>query len=114
MNLGRVPMLRDQIRTVQPSPEPQRTPKPYPQAMRMPDIHIPSLHRKATVLRKSEGFRKPSKADILVTAELEIALEECKHKVERIAKDCKVRNRKFRYAERTSAVGYLFTFFSSA
>jgi len=34
---------------------------------------------------------------LLVTDELDAAIEECKAKVERISKDCRARNRKFRF-----------------
>jgi hypothetical protein len=35
---------------------------------------------------------------LLVTGELDAAIEDCRRKVERISKDCRAKNRKFRYA----------------
>ncbi|GLB44576.1 putative peptidase C2 family protein [Lyophyllum shimeji] len=45
-----------------------------------------------------ESFVQP-KPGLLVTAELERAIEECKAKVERIVKECRAKNRKFRDIE---------------
>ena len=41
--------------------------------------------------------QQPEKTGRLVTAELESALKECKETVDRISKDCRAKNRKFRY-----------------
>lgn len=38
------------------------------------------------------------KPGLLVTDELDAAIEECRRKVERISRDCRAKNRKFRYA----------------
>jgi hypothetical protein len=40
--------------------------------------------------------QRPEKAGLLVTTELNNALEECKARVARIAKDCRAKNKKFR------------------
>jgi hypothetical protein len=40
--------------------------------------------------------QQPEKAGLLVTNELEKALEYCKTKINRISKDCRMRNRRFR------------------
>ena len=47
---------------------------------------------------KAKFEQKPEKAGLLVTAELNNALEECKAKVARISKECRAKNRKFRCA----------------
>ncbi len=46
--------------------------------------------------------QQPEKAGRLVTGDLEQALKECKEKVARISKDCRARNRKFRYVASSS------------
>jgi len=62
-------------------------------------------HQKARAARKPPTKAQPSKATfsqqekrgaLLVTAELDKALEECKSRVSQIAKECREKNRKFR------------------
>ena len=45
---------------------------------------------------KGKFEQNPENAGLLVTAELSNALEDCKAKVARIAKECRAKNRKFR------------------
>jgi len=54
----------------------------------------------------SNGFTSTSipttprnQVGVLVTAELDKALKSCKEKVERIARDCRAQNKKFRYVQ---------------
>jgi len=51
---------------------------------------------KAIPIRKA-SFREKDRAGLLVTSEFDKALEECKSKVARIAKECRAKNRKFRF-----------------
>jgi hypothetical protein len=49
--------------------------------------------------QKAKFEQEPEKAGLLVTAELNNALEDCKTKVAWISKECRAKNRKFRCAE---------------
>ena len=49
-----------------------------------------------TTTSKSSASTPSTQVGLLVTAELEEALKRCREKVERISKECKAGNRKFR------------------
>ncbi|THU75445.1 cysteine proteinase, partial [Dendrothele bispora CBS 962.96] len=53
----------------------------------------------AVPLSQTTFVQQPEKAGLLVTEELDKALNDCRAKVDRISKDCKMRNRKFRDVE---------------
>lgn len=55
----------------------------------VPVGHVPLKNNKSTVAPKGQ-------VDLLVTAELEKAIQECKSKVAQISKGCIAANRKFR------------------
>lgn len=52
----------------------------------------------ATISTRNMGsfVQEQEKAGLLVTSELDKALAECQEKVARIAKECRLKNRKFR------------------
>ncbi|THU76890.1 cysteine proteinase [Dendrothele bispora CBS 962.96] len=55
--------------------------------------------KSAEPLSQATFVQQSDKAGLLVTEELEKALNDCRAKVDRISKDCKLRNRKFRDIE---------------
>ncbi|KAK0199249.1 hypothetical protein DFS33DRAFT_1278784, partial [Desarmillaria ectypa] len=60
-------------------------------------MHLWGQTEKPAVEKTTASFlQEQDHAGLLVTAELERALADCKAKVERIAKECKAKNRKFR------------------
>ncbi|KAJ3784855.1 hypothetical protein GGU10DRAFT_376341 [Lentinula aff. detonsa] len=66
----------------------------------MPIFNIFKVHTKAARETTQSSFvQQAEKAGLLVTAELDKALEECKAKVARISKDCRMMNRKHRDTE---------------
>ena len=56
------------------------------------------VHR-LTDKEKGKFAQKPEKAGLLVTGELDKAVDDCKAKVARISQECRTKNRKFRFAE---------------
>ncbi|KAJ3828949.1 hypothetical protein F5880DRAFT_1502696 [Lentinula raphanica] len=60
------------------------------------DIFRKPTETKSATVHQSSFVQQESKARLLVTAELDKALEECKAKVARISKDCRMMNRKYR------------------
>ncbi|KIK66146.1 hypothetical protein GYMLUDRAFT_38663 [Collybiopsis luxurians FD-317 M1] len=65
----------------------------------MPLFNIFKEPEKVAPATQSLFSQQKEKAGLLVTAELEKALEDCKAKVARIAKDCRAQNRKYRDTE---------------
>ncbi|KAJ3724038.1 hypothetical protein C8R42DRAFT_702131 [Lentinula raphanica] len=63
------------------------------------DIFRRPAENKTATVNQSSFVQQESKARLLVTAELDKALEECKAKVAKISKDCRMMNRKYRDIE---------------
>jgi hypothetical protein len=55
--------------------------------------------------KQASFVQAPEKAGLLVTKELDQALEECKARVQRIARDCRAKNQKFRSVFHPQLVG---------
>ncbi|KAF5382243.1 hypothetical protein D9757_008962 [Collybiopsis confluens] len=65
----------------------------------MPIFNIFKEPTKTAPINQASFVQQADKAGLLVTAEFEKALEDCKAQVARIARDCRTQNRKFRDTE---------------